>query len=154
MDLEQAFYMTKLKKCSFLLKKNFSVYRRFLTHSNSELLEEVFCLVWAELWGRTGWIKFGRWLWMLWSHPKKCHSTISGFCHRSQEYHFRDWNSFTGKKLAPGTKTSRFWRNKGDPPKTERPIPHAEKVIRQEDSLNDIWLNQWELEWPWGSMSE
>lgn len=31
---------------------------------------------------------------------------------------------------------------------TERPFPHIEKVIRQKEGLNEVWLDQWELEWP------
>lgn len=31
---------------------------------------------------------------------------------------------------------------------TERPFPHAEKVITQEEGLNEIWPDLWELEWP------
>ena len=77
------------KKCSFPLKKIFSVYKSFAAHSNRELLEEVLRLVWAELWGRTLWMKFGRWLWTPQDHPKRCHRTISAFCHKNKELLFQ-----------------------------------------------------------------
>lgn len=41
---------------------------------------------------------------------------------------------------------NRFWRNKGDPPETGRPIPRVEKTIRQEEGWNDIWPDLWEVE--------